>query len=270
MQPSEALCHCGGRLGHRGRHRGPKSERSSTAGKPPRRFTDHTPPGNPDVLSPYHRAALDGTTRFLARRRASAGVDRLLIDGANNRKIGGKVFKGALRGVPVFTLTLEERATCPRSCRHWLDCYGNVMNWPNRIQPDRDLTILLSAELRKLCARHERILVRLHVLGDFFSVPYVAFWRGMLDLLPGLHVYGYTARVEGPIAREIAEMNRHPRCWIRFSDGRPGTFRTVSIDTLDECPELSIVCPVQTGKTDCCGSCSLCWATDKPIAFLRH
>src|SRR5262245_38746167 len=111
---------CRTRWALRGRVVREKPKRVSTSGRAPRRFTAHTPAGNPDALSPYHRAALDGTTRFLARRTASAVAERLLIDGANNRKIGGRVTKGALRGVPVFTLTLEERATCPRTCVHWL------------------------------------------------------------------------------------------------------------------------------------------------------
>src|SRR5262249_24811065 len=32
------------------------------------------------------------------------------------------------------TLTLEERATCPTTCRHWRDCYGNKMHRAQRWQ----------------------------------------------------------------------------------------------------------------------------------------
>jgi hypothetical protein len=28
--------------------------------------------------------------------------------------------------------------------------------------------------------------------------------------------------------------------------------------------------PAQTGKTDCCATCALCWHSDRTIAFLRH
>ncbi len=115
------------------------------------------------------------------------------------------------------------------------------------------------------------MLVRLHVLGDFFSVEYVAFWQRMLDLLPGLHVYGYTARNGCEIAGAIDDLNEHPRCWIRFSDGEEGQFRAVTVDSEEQAATAgAIVCPVQTGKTDCCGTCALCWSTPKTIAFLRH
>ena len=42
-----------------------------------------------------------------------------LKSGANWRKIGGEVLKGKWRGFPIYILNLEERATCPASCRHW-------------------------------------------------------------------------------------------------------------------------------------------------------
>lgn len=275
------LCGCGRPVRHRGMcakrwaergGRGPtRPARTSTVGKPNRRFTDHTPPGNPYVLATDHPAVVDARSLFRARAARPALMDRLLKGGENNRKIGGSVTKGALRGAKIFTLTLEERATCPRTCRHWQDCFGNKMNWSERIQVDDDLMPLLSAELRKLCARHGRILVRLHVLGDFFSRGYVAFWHSMLHTLPGLHVYGYTARQGSAIADEIAAMNQHPRCWVRTSDGRPGTFRAITVASADEARAAgAIVCPAQTGRSACCGTCALCWSTPKPIAFLRH
>lgn len=237
--------------------------------KAKRRFTEHFPAGKPMTLSSGHPAVVEGRTLFPTRRIASALLDRVLKSGEHNRKIGGSVTKGALRGAQVFTLTLEERATCPRICEHWMTCYGNAMPWPRRIQADGDLTILLSAELRKLVAKHGRILVRLHVLGDFFSTAYVAFWHAMLVALPGLHIYGYTARRDSAIAREIERMNEHPRCWVRFSGGPPGTFRAITIDRVEDAGD-AIVCPVQTNRSTSCGDCALCWSTPKAIAFLRH
>lgn len=274
LQPN--LCDCG-KPPHRGLCAARRALRRSGEGAPPRpkrRFTDHTPAGNPYALADDHVAVIDGRTLFRARSAEPALMDRLLKGGENNRKIGGDVVKGHLRGAKVFTLTLEERATCPRACAHWSDCYGNSMNWPQRIQADQDLTPLLDAELRKLCARHARVLVRLHVLGDFFSTDYVAFWQRMLDLLPGLHVYGYTARNGCEVADAIDEMNGHPRCWIRFSDGEEGQFRAVTVDSVEQATAAgAIVCPAQNepaGKSVCCSSCALCWSTPKTIAFLRH
>ena len=263
-------CVCG-RPPHRGMCTERWTLRRSGEGAPKRRFTEHTPPGNPYVLAEDHPAVVEGRSLFAKRQARPALLDRLLKGGENNRKIGGDVMKGHLRGAKVFTLSLEERATCPRTCALWRSCYGNVMNWPARIQPDQDLIPLLEAELRKLHARHQRMLIRLHVLGDFFSVDYVLFWHRMLRLLPGLHVYGYTARNGCPIAHAIREMNEHPRCWIRFSDGDEGQFRAVTVDSIDQAEAAgAIVCPVQTDRVSCCGACALCWATPKTIAFLRH
>ena len=280
-----SACVCG-----RPRHRGMCSERwalrrsgeglpprpklkpeHSAPGTPKRRFTEHTPPGAPYTLAADHPAVREARTLFAARRVRAALQDRLLKSAEHNRKIGGSVTKGHLRGIKVFTLTLEERATCPKTCVNFRDCYGNNMNWSSRIQVDGDLMILLSAEVRKLVAVHGRILVRLHVLGDFFSTAYVAFWHALLHALPGLHLYGYTARNGCAIGREIERINEHPRCWIRFSGGRPGQFRALTVESVDQAAEAgAIVCPVQTNRTDCCGTCGLCWSTPKPIAFLRH
>lgn len=274
MQLAASLCPCGRPSSHAGRCGPRRALRRAGEGaplRPKRRFTEHTPPGNPYVLAPDHPAVTGGRTLFLARRAASALQDRLLKGGENNRKIGGDVTKGRLRGAKVFTLTLEERATCPSTCTRWRDCYGNVMNWPQRLRADDDLMPLLEAELRKLHARHGLVLVRLHVLGDFFSVDYVLFWCRMLKLLPGLHLYGYTARNGCDIGAAIDTLNESPRCWIRFSDGQPEQLRAITVDKAEQALAAgAIVCPVQTGRTDCCGSCGLCWATPKTIAFLRH
>lgn len=57
----------------------------------------------------------------------------LFVSGHSNVKIGRDVRKGLFRGYWIYTLSLEERATCPTSCRHWLSCYGNNMPYSKRI-----------------------------------------------------------------------------------------------------------------------------------------
>jgi hypothetical protein len=51
--------------------------------------------------------------RSSSRVYAPDEIDRLLKDGHQSRKIGKIIAKGHRRGWPIFTLTLEERATCP-------------------------------------------------------------------------------------------------------------------------------------------------------------
>jgi len=36
--------------------------------------------------------------------------------------------------------------------------------------------------------------VRLHELGDFYSVEYVGLWLQLLERHPALHIWGYSAR----------------------------------------------------------------------------
>ena len=41
------------------------------------------------------------------------------IKPSKNKKLGKVVKVGRLQGARIFTLTLEERATCPTTCAHW-------------------------------------------------------------------------------------------------------------------------------------------------------
>lgn len=242
-----------------------------------RRFTDHKDAGSPYALEPSHIAVRLGTSLFREGRLQSArfAKEPLLKTGHNNRKIGKLITKGRWKGFPVFTLTLEERATCPRSCRHWLDCYGNKMNWPTRFMADGALVPRLDAELRALAGRQRAFVVRLHVLGDFYSVPYVEQWGAWLDRFPALHVYGYTAwRRETPIGAAVARLaaDRWDRFAVRTSNSEAPerSTRTLYSATASGSVDGGIVCPVQTGKTECCGTCGLCWQTQRPIVFLAH
>lgn len=52
---------------------------------------------------------------------------RCFKPGQNNKKIGGPVVtKGHWRGYPVFTLTLEERSTCPPHCEQWMNAMATT------------------------------------------------------------------------------------------------------------------------------------------------
>jgi hypothetical protein len=241
--------------------------------QPKRRFEEHKEGNRFVVLDSDHPAARDGRTLFPSTVRASSDEARLLKAGEHQRKIGSHVVKGRWAGMPIFTLTLEERATCPRSCKHWLDCMGNRMHWATRISPDERFLEQLDGELYGLSINNlSGFVVRLHILGDFFSPAYVAAWGGHLQRYLPLHVFGYTARTPSdPIGKEIDRLNhRYPGRWhIRFSNGDAWLPRTVTIDRPEQAGK-AVICPAQTGQTACCGTCALCWSTDKPIAFLRH
>lgn len=199
-----------------------------------------------------------------------------LKSGQHSSKIGGKLKKSRWSGQYVFTLTLEERATCPRSCSHWLNCYGNHMPWAHRIKHGKELEDQLEKELRDLQNRYPGgFVVRLHILGDFYSLHYVRLWEAWLTTFPALNVYGYTAWQRGtPIGDEIVRIRE--ACWDRFAvrtsdsgESECGTANAAGMLDLEN-TEKGIVCPMQTKQTESCATCGLCWQTKKNVVFLDH
>lgn len=236
-----------------------------------RRFEEHIVPRGALELPPNHPAAVEGRSYFKKPARPHRDGEPLLKSGMNSRKIGAKVMKGPWSGMPIYTLTLEERATCPRSCEQWLTCYGNRMPWPHRHKHGPEMERQLEAELRRLQWKHPKgFVVRLHVLGDFYSLEYVRRWATWLDIFPALNVFGYTAWLPGTaIGDEIAALRdkRWDQFAVRTSGGAAGMPRTIVSDK----PEPGIItCPAETGQTQCCATCGLCWGTKRDILFLAH
>lgn len=222
-----------------------------------------------------HEALVKGRTIFPSTVKDPEEVGDIFKDGHHNSKIGRKVTKGKWKGFPIYTLTLEERKTCPRSCTEWATCYGNNMHLSQRWKHGPDLELYMELELRDLAESHPKgFVVRLHVLGDFYSVAYVRRWHLMMTMFENLHVFGFTARnhPDGEITQAIAAINREfPDRWmIRFSDADMPRMAATVIERGERAPEGFITCPQQTGKTLCCATCALCWHSRKSIAFVRH
>jgi hypothetical protein len=224
------------------------------------------------VLMPGHSAMETARTLFPSTVVHASVSPRVLIDGLNQRKIGRKVMKGKWKGFRIFTLTLEERATCPSSCKQWASCYGNNMPYARRHIGGEAFEAKLHSELAALQKHHPGgFVVRIHILGDFYSADYVQFWRDALTQFPALHVFGYTAHPpESEIGAQLLDMavNGWDRFALRFSGAG---FHTLGAETIErDEPTPNIVCPSQLNKTDCCATCALCWQSDRTIAFLRH
>lgn len=244
-----------------------------------RRFGTIAPGGRSQVLAATHPAVRGGRTLFPSRVYDPGEVSRVLKTGHQSRKIGKIVTKGPRRGWPIFTLTLEERASCPRTCLEWQRCYGNNMQAAERIVHGGELIDALAVELAALQAAHPNgFLVRLHVLGDFWSAEYVEFWGRMLALHGALSVFGFTAHApSSPIGRTIAGVGLTfgwKRWAIRFS-GAPHELhasRVIAAGESDDADKLggAVLCPAQTGATDCCATCGLCWQSERSIAFRAH
>ena len=242
-----------------------------------RRFrTTAVPFGQPSILAD---ADAKGSI-FPTRVFKPADLDHLLVDGANNSKIGGDVLVGWLKGARIVTLTLEERATCPTSCALWRGCYGNAMQYARRAKAGAELEARIRAEVAALCAEHDRVLVRLHVLGDFYSAAYIGLWLELLLLHPGLHIFGFTAHRENtPMGQLIAGVRaQHPARFAVRTSGTSGAWGSFTVDFPTEKPMIgdAVVCPEQRdamsggGKGMHCGACGLCWAGSTPIVFVEH
>lgn len=212
--------------------------------------------------------------------KAPSEMKRLLVSGHSNVKIGRDVRIGKFKGYWLYTLSLEERATCPRACHHWQDCYGNNMPFAKRIDHTAaNFLTRLEQELIDLLAVAKKragapgIIVRLHALGDFYSSEYVLFWDRMLRENPKLVLFGYTAwKWDTEIGAQVRVLvDTHPaRAMIRVSNGGTSVGSTVPIRSADDCPPGAFVCPEQTGQFDACGKCGACWSTLKNVAFLAH
>lgn len=198
---------------------------------------------------------------------------RILVSGMNSRKIGRIVTKGDMANFPIFTLTLTERATCPADCSMLAACYGNRSPWSLRWPAGADTEDRIERELIELQAKHPGgFLLRLHVLGDFYSVEYVNKWEGWLDRFPALHVFGFTARHDDEIAAAVQRLAEKDwgRWAIRSSDAKQHGMPSSKVISHGAVAD-GIMCPAQLHKTAACASYGLCWsAPNKTILFTPH
>ncbi len=247
------------------------------AGRTKSRFPSTFDPGRGARLPAINNPALTEKRSLYPHTVADVLPVDILKSGRHSSKIGGEVLKGKWRGMPIYTLTLEERATCPTSCHHWVSCFGNKMNFAVRMSHKAPgFGTLLAANVKRLGVLHPGgFVVRLHVLGDFYSVAYVKLWEALLDAVPALRVFGYSARwdVPGdPVAAALVPlvMRRWERFAIRFSDAPIDECSTVSLEHPMQKPADAVVCPEQAGKTESCSTCAFCWQSRRRVAFVQH
>ena len=202
----------------------------------------------------------------------------MLKPGGNNKKLGSKITTGAWKDAAIYSLTLEERTTCPTDCDQWDTCYGNNMPFAARYDHTHPMFFThLEENISDLICKHiwrgQPLAIRLHVLGDFFSVNYVNFWNEFVVAWDMLYVWGYTHHdPRSEIGKALARMNTMDNSYIRFSDSKftaPMNLQANVIATESE-RHTGIICPEQRGIKLSCGDCALCWSANKPINFLQH
>lgn len=149
--------------------------------------------GHARKLKSDHPAIVNGTTVFMNSKLTSMNPleSKCVLKQSSNDKLGKKVEKGAWKDFIFLTLTLIERETCPISCPHWFDCYGNNLHRSHRFNTN-GLMEAIERDLEALNPK-KNYVIRLHVLGDFYSVEYVEFWSRMMNKFSNIRIYGYTA-----------------------------------------------------------------------------
>lgn len=224
-------------------------------------------------LNPSHPALHENRT--IHKSKVVAVNNRLFKKASENIKLGGKgdglVTKGKLRGYKMFSLTLQERATCPPTCIHWTDCFGNNMAFAHRFEHGENLEKELPIQVGTLLKKNPKgVLIRLHVLGDFYSREYVELWSTLLKQHEKLAIFGYSARTSNDpigVALRIQGILFPKQSFIRYSVNNYDEGRFIATNI--KLPG-AITCPEQTGKTDSCTTCSFCWETKIPVHFITH
>lgn len=232
------------------------------------------------MLTKTQQAIAENRSVYHNRVKSAAVMSKkeLAVKHSRNDKLGKKVKRGWLKGYAIKTLTLEERATCPASCVHYKDCFGNNMHLATRYAVDEYLVPQIEFALFQHSAKHPAgFLVRLHILGDFFSVDYVKQWETWLEMFPKMSIYGYTGRIDGDdITKELQRLRDKfgMRFAVRWSGDQTQDFSALSMDDPRTVAKVearqAFVCPEQTGKTSGCDTCGLCWTSTKPVAFITH
>lgn len=201
----------------------------------------------------------------------------MLKRGKQNAKLGDKVTVKKWKGMTMYSLTLEERATCPSDCEQWDNCYGDNMPFGHRFDhTDPSFLPMLESQLHELNDKHPNgFVVRLHVLGDFYDGLYITQWQLYLHNFENLHVFGYTHhKADSQLGNMVNNVNRiYPdRFRIRFSDDWDQEFSAHVSKTENTVRLLGngIVCPEQTGQTSSCTTCGYCWTSDHPVVFIEH
>lgn len=238
----------------------------------------------------WHRSFLDHAPYVREPREG----DRILAIAEHNPKLGGDIER---RGTaPSRVVYLEEYGTCSDQCRFKRD--GNC--WGENSKADRFIVTEMfwtkvEHEIVILSLLHSRWFLRLHGLGDFFSVEYVERWIALATKYEQMWVWGFTGRRrDSNIGHAIqSAMDRFgPRWRTLWSEqvAQRGTTRCFELHELTRTSgEIDLIqhhegiayplCPEQIdqfllhkseGEIRRCSDCRRCILTDCNVGFLYH
>jgi hypothetical protein len=235
----------------------------------------------------FKNLPLDGTVYRKNVVDFAFGDREPLKPARDNEKLHSNVVvRGMFTGYHMYSLTLEERATCSPECGQLKTCYGNNMPFAKRYNVTPALLTAIDAQLGQLTRKGRKILLRLHILGDFFSVEYINFWRSMLIKYPTVSAFGYTHwTIITPQGREVERLVKAfpGRFNIKYSADRANQLPLLSLYTLGgtivvkdwaDAPKGWIKCPAQMaadrGISLGCAECGIACATRANVAFVEH
>lgn len=219
------------------------------------------------ILTPNNPALVKAITIHPRAKRSPVDTAILKSVSGNNKMGKGSniITKGKWAGMPMFQMSLEERATCPTNCKQWASCFANNMAFAHRIDHTHpEFLAKLDAEIAGVTAKYRHgVVIRPHVIGDFYSPEYAQFWMNQIDKHKNLHLFGFTHRArDSDIGLIIQHANQSDRIWIRFSDQGGDMSANVEGE--------GFPCPEQTGKTESCLTCGACWGTTRAVSFKHH
>lgn len=152
------------------------------------------------------------------------------------------------------------------------------MHLARRWKHGPELTEAIRYSAKRVLDLKRKPFLRLHVLGDFYSLEYAKLWFEEI----GIPMFGYTHhRPDSEIGSYLASLP-WSKFSIRFSwraDVSPPLNKRGAVTVEADTPEKfeaeaarfnAIPCPVQTGKSSNCVTCMLCWETERNIAFKKH
>jgi hypothetical protein len=203
-------------------------------------------------------------------------------------------------GPLVWGWSIPAKKTCPGASEACLDlCYGLAgrFHMPNVIEAHKKnfklsrsehFTSWMSGMLRDFCVT----TLRIHVVGDFYSLEYIAKWHRIVKLNRQVKFYAYTRswnvpEFSAPLLKLGQENNFRMwlsydatmptppkprglrRCYLSQHDGdlpprgkADLVFRDNKETTLKRIADGTLVCPPENGVTTMtCSKCKLCWQT---------
>ena len=201
-----------------------------------------------------------GTKYQKSRRTISDYPYSVIKRPKSDNKLGRRVTVGRFKGYAMYSLTLEERATCPKTCQRWADCYGNNMPFAHRLQHGLDLDHALFRDVGAACRDHPQGCLSGFVLGDFYSPEYVGVWEELLATHDNLAAWIHAPERSGLRPSALERCKIFKSLAIRHSD-RPRPLSALH----ESIAPPKITCPEQIGKTK---SCELAGCAGRLIAKL--